>query len=143
MGLSKADDSGRDEAVAWAKPLPTVSRVDGTQVNACSGNVANATATATLAAAAGLTNYVTGIEVFGAGATAGSIVNVTLTNCLGGTITYPLVIPAGALVSITPIVVKFDPPLQATAVNLACVLSVPAAGAGNTNMSATIHGYRR
>jgi hypothetical protein len=41
-------------------------------VNASSGNVANATASATLAGVSNLTNWITGFEITNGGATAGS-----------------------------------------------------------------------
>lgn len=106
-----------------------------------SGNVANATATATIPAVAGRTGYLTGFEVTGAGATAGSVVNLTVTGLLGGTATYSVVVPTGVTTSITPLVVGVNPPLPASAVNTAIVVSVPAFGAGSTNAAVVAHGF--
>ena len=61
--------------------------IGGTAVAASSGDVANASAVATLAApGAGLTNYVTGFTITFSGATAASVVLATLTGLLGGTL---------------------------------------------------------
>jgi hypothetical protein len=94
-----------------------------------------------LAAVSGRMNYITGFQITGAGATAASIIAVTLTGVIGGTITYYLVIPAGATASITPLVVTFPIPLQASATNIAITLNVPSFGTGNTNAAASLQGF--
>ena len=94
-----------------------------------------------LPAQAGITNWVTGFEVTGSGATAGSVIVVTLTGVVGGPLSYDLVIPAGVLNSVTPLIVQFPQPIPATGPNVAITLNVPSFGAGNTNEAATIHGY--
>jgi hypothetical protein len=106
-----------------------------------SGNVANAAATATIPAAAAKTGYLTGFEITGAGATAGAVVLATITGLLGGTATYAVVVPAGITTSITPLTVEFGPPLPASAVNTAIVVSLPALGLGNTNAATVAHGF--
>lgn len=108
-----------------------------------SGNVANASAIATLAAVAAKTNYLTGFEVTASGATAASIVLVAVTGLLGGTLTYIFTVPAGVLLAAAPLVVSFNPPLPASAVNTAIVVTCPALGAGNTNAAAVAHGLVR
>jgi hypothetical protein len=113
-----------------------------TPVVAASGNVANATATATMAATASVTNYIAGFEVTGAGATAGLPVTVTITGILGGTISYTYDFAAGALVGNLPLIVDFLPALPASAVNTAIVVSCPASGLGGTNNTVVVHGYR-
>ena len=50
-----------------------------TPLTASSGNVAATATTATLSGAAGATTYITGFEVTGAGATAASVITVTIT----------------------------------------------------------------
>lgn len=106
-----------------------------------SGNVAAAAAVATLTATATTTAYISGFEVTGAGATAASIVAVTVSGLLGGSRVYNLPIPAGATVGIAPLVVAFNPPLPALAINTNIVVTVASAGAGNTNMAAVAHGF--
>jgi hypothetical protein len=114
----------------------------GNSILASSGNVANAVATATLAAAAGKTNYLSGFEITGAGATAASVVVATVTGLLGGTLSYVISVVAGATLGNAPLVVEFDSPIAATAVNTAIAVSCPALGAGNTNCVANAHGYQ-
>ena len=45
------------------------------------------------------------------------------------------------MIGITPMTVVFNPPLPASAVNTAIVLTLPALGLGNTNAAAVAHGY--
>lgn len=114
----------------------------GAAVGGSSGNVANAVAAASLGAVAAKLNYITGFEVFGSGATAGSVVLVTVTGLVGGTMTYPLVVPAGVGVQNPALAVQFAPPHPATAVNTAITVSCPALGAGNTNNCANVRGVQ-
>jgi hypothetical protein len=116
---------------------------DATPVQASSGNVAAATATATLAAGgANVMTYISGFEVTGSGATAGLPVTVTVTGILGGTLSYTYTAAAGVLVGNTPLIVEFNPPLQASALNTAIVVPCPSLGAGNTNNTVVAHGYQ-
>ena len=115
---------------------------DATMINASSGNVANAAATATMAATASVTNYVNGVEITFAGATAAANVVATISGLLGGTISFICVAPAGATVQGTPIILTFDPPLPASAANTAIAVTLPALGAGNTHACVNIHGFR-
>jgi hypothetical protein len=112
-----------------------------TQVNASSGNVANAAAVAALPAVAAKTNYLSGFEISGSGATAGLPVTVTVAGILGGTQSFTYTFAAGVLVGNQPLVMSFFPPLQASAVNTAITVTCPAGGAGNTNNVANAHGY--
>lgn len=126
---------------------PQVSLLGGTPsgqtaLNASSGNVANASAVATLTGAAGATTYLTGFEITGAGATAPGVVVATVTGLLGGTMSYIVTAMTGATSANTPLVVVFDPAQPASAVNTAIVVTLPALGAGNTNAAVSAHGYR-
>lgn len=113
-----------------------------TPITGSSGNVANAVATATLAAVAGKTTYITGFEVTGAGATAGLPVSATVTGVVTGTLTYTAVAAAGALVANTPLLVAFPVAIPASAVNAAIAVTVPAFGLGNTHSTVVAHGYQ-
>lgn len=115
----------------------------GTAVGGTSGNVANASAAAALAAAASKTNYVTNVEFTFSGATAASVVVATLTGLLGGTQSYIVSVPAGVAVGGTPLVLTFNPPQPASAVNTAITATLPAVGAGNTNACANIRGIQK
>lgn len=106
----------------------------------------NAQVTATIAAVAGKTAYITGFDVSGGGATAASIIAVTVTGLLGGTVTFHLAVLAGATgpgLSPNPLSIRFPDPLPASAQNQAIAVVVPAFGAGNTLSSVTAYGYYR
>lgn len=113
-----------------------------TPVSAASGVVANAAAVATLASAAGLTTYCSGFEITGGGATAAALVAATVAGLIGGTATYTVGVVAGATAPNAPLLVTFNPPIPASAVNTAIVVTVPALGAGNTNSAVVAHGFR-
>jgi hypothetical protein len=115
----------------------------GTAIAGTSGNVANASAAAALSAVAAKTNYVTGVEFTFAGATAASVVIATVTGLLGGTQSFIVSVPVGATVGGTPLVLKFDPPHPASAVNTAITATLPALGSGNTNACANIRGIQK
>lgn len=137
------------------KPVQLVSEVnsDGTYrgasiyptgatvLTSASGNKANANAVATLTPTATTTAYITGFELTAAGATAGLPVVATVAGVLGGTLSYIFDYPAGALVGASPLIVEFNPPLPASAVNTAIVVTLPAGGTGNTNAAAVAHGF--
>lgn len=114
-----------------------------TPITSASGNVAAATATATLAGAASLTTYITGFEFTSAGSTAAAVVTITVTGTISGTLSYTYVTVAGATLANQPLVVQFSPPIPASAVNTSIVVSCPSLGAGNTNATMVAHGYRR
>lgn len=121
--------------------LANIKTFGDTPLIAGSGNVANASAVATLTGTATTTVYLTGFEVTGAGATAGSVVTVTVAGLLGGTRSYTYTFATGAAVGNVPLVVQFNSPLPASAVNTAIVVTCPAGGAGNTNNTVVAHGF--
>lgn len=109
-----------------------------------SGNVANASAVATLDAGAnGETMHLSGFQVRGAGATAGLPVIVSVAGLRGGTQSFIYAAAAGALVANTPLVLTFDPPLPASAPDVDIVITCPALGAGNTHNAVTAQGLLR
>ena len=92
--------------------------------------------------AAGTLAFVQALQITGLGATAASEVTATLTGGLGGTINFPISVPAGVTVPITPIFVPFGTiGLQASAAATALTLNVPSFGAGNTLAQAALQGY--
>lgn len=114
----------------------------GVYVSASSGNVAAAIASATLAADATRQNFLCGFSITAGGATAGAVVNFTITGMIGGTMTYAFAAPTGAAVGATPLVVTFPVCIPATGDNVAIVASLPSLGAGNTNASVNIWGFK-
>lgn len=114
----------------------------GIQVTSSSGNVANASAVATLPGIAAKTTYLTSYTITGGGATGASIVNATITGVVGGTMTLNFIVPAGATLGCQPLIVVFLEPVPASAVNTPIVLTLPALGAGNTNAAVTATGFQ-
>jgi len=127
----------------WYDPVSDMFRTNtnSASVNAASGNVAAAVASATLPAVAGKTNFLTGFTVSGAGATAALPVIVTVTGVLGGTLSYVYVAAVGVLAANQPLNMRFNPPLQAAAANTAIVVSCPSLGLGNTHNSTVANGF--
>jgi hypothetical protein len=124
--------------MSWDIPLALAN--PGTDVSSSTTGAAAAIA-AILPAVAGRTNYITGFEVTGAGATLGSVVNVTVTGVVGGPLNFVLPVVAGVLLAITPLVIAFNRPIPATGPNVAIAVNVPSLGAGNTNAAVSAHGY--
>ena len=111
-------------------------------LTASATGAAAALAPALAAPGAGFTDWVTGFQVTGSGATAASVIVVTLTGVIGGTLSYELAIPAGVTAGVPPLTVSFPwPGLPAAAANAPITLNVPSFGAGNTNAAATLQGY--
>ena len=125
-------------AIGSTSPYPK----GATPITAASGNVANATATATLAAVAGKTTYITGFTVTGTGATAGLAVSVSVAGTITTGLTYTSAAAVGALIANTPLIVRFNPAVPASATNIAIAVSIPALGLGNTNSTVVAHGYQ-
>lgn len=96
---------------------------------------------ASLAAAAGKRTFISGLAVTGSGATAASVIAVTVTG-LTTTLNFRIVVPAGATVGVTPLVVAFARPIPASADNTAIVVNVPSFGVGNTNAAVAAWGER-
>lgn len=141
-----ANPSATASVVAILKGIWTAIRdqiypASSTPLIAGSGNVANATATATLTGVALKTMYLTGFTITAGGATAAAVVQVTVSGLLGGSRIYIFGVPAGAGVPATPLNVHFNPPLPASAVNTSIAVSVPALGTGNTNAAVVAQGY--
>ena len=114
---------------------------DDIQLEVSSANAAAAN-NQTLPAVAGKTTYITGFAITGGGATAGSIIAVTVTG-LANTLTFYITIPAGAGAGITPLVVDFSTPIPASGPNVPIVVNVPSFGAGNTQAAVTARGFQR
>lgn len=121
-----------------SSPFP----LGSTALGASSGNVAAATATATLTGAASKTTYITGFEITGSGATAASVVTATVAGLLGGTQSYTVSVVAGATLANPSVIVSFVPPFPASATNTAIVVSCPSLGAGNTNNVVNARGFQ-
>jgi hypothetical protein len=93
-----------------------------------------------LAGVAAKMMFLDGFDVDGLGATAGSAVSVTITGLLGGTLTFLMGVPAGVT---TPFAYskRFNPPLQASAVNTSIAVVVASFGSGNTASTVNAYGH--
>jgi hypothetical protein len=136
-----APSLGVRSAELVAGQAPVASPGIGLTPQNSSNSAANAQFTLTFAAVANRTNFVTGFEVTYGGATAATSVVVTLSGVVGGTQSWLVAVPAVPASGVNSFVVEFTYPLQAAGPNTAMVLTVPAAGAGNTNATASMHGY--
>lgn len=106
---------------------------------ACSGNVANAEATATFAGVPNKRWTITGFMVTNSGATLGSTVDATITGLEGGTLTFN--VSAAALGGPSNVIsVQFSEQVNGSTVGGAITLSVPALGGGNAHCAATLFG---
>ncbi len=112
-----------------------------TYVTAGSGNVAAAAAVAALPAVAGKTNYVCGFTITSTGSTATAIVRATLAGLISGTLGFTYVTLTGATLANPTVVVNFNTPIPASAVNTAITFTLPSLGAGNTNAEVNIWGF--
>lgn len=128
--------------VSTTNPLP-ITEVVGTPITATSGNVANASAVATLPGAVGKTTYITDFECTASGATGALVVNLAITGTISGGQTYTFVFPAGVTTAAQPLLVTFPTPIPASATNTAIVVTLPAGGTGNTNAACNAQGYQQ
>lgn len=143
---TRSTPTGFCQANNATNPLPTA-RVDyppgATIISATSGNVAAASATATLAGTSGKTTYINGFIITGAGATAASNVSCSVGTLIGGVIwNFTVVVPAGVNTAITPIVVMLPKAIPANATNTSISVTCPSFGAGNTNAAVNAFGYQ-
>lgn len=142
QGVLNGTDSGGQAYAATGTALVQPYPAGAIAITAASGNVAAATAAATLAAVSGKTTYITGFTVTGTGATAALAVSVTVTNVVTGTMTYTYAAAAGVAVANTPLNVAFPYPIPANAANTTIVVSCPTLGSGNTNNTVNAYGFQ-
>lgn len=100
-----------------------------------------ATINCILPAQVGAKTYLEGFHITGSGATAASIVNVTITGLLCGTLNYNVVVPAGVNTAVNFAPVIFPTPLPSNAVNTTVVINIPNFGSGNTNVAVVAYGF--
>jgi hypothetical protein len=114
----------------------------GPVTTASSGNQANSSAVASFIGTVGQLAYLTGFEITGTGSTAGGVVTATIDGLFGGVqAQYTVVVPAGVATSLTPLIVNFNPPIQANSTGAVITVTLPALGAGNTNATVVAHGF--
>lgn len=106
-----------------------------------SADVANAAAVATLPAVAGKTAYITGFEVWAAGATSSTLTYVTVSGIAGGSISWPFAAPTGATTQAAPLIVTLPMAKPASAQNTAISVTLPALGIGNAQARTVVKGF--
>jgi len=128
---------GFEGTVNLASPYP----LGAVPKNATSGDVAAATAAATLPAVAGKTTYITGFTFTSTGSTSGTPVDITVTDGTW-TMTFVYASIAGATLMNTPLIVNFPYPIPATAANTTIVASSPTLGSGNLHACMNATGFQ-
>jgi hypothetical protein len=109
---------------------------------------ASAAVTTSASCAASLPNdgncywYCSGFEITSGGATAGGIVAATITGLLGGTLNYKFAVPTGVTLAANPMFCEFNSALAGVSPSTDVVLTLAAAGAGNTGAAVVIHGFK-
>ncbi len=99
-----------------------------------------------LPATAGKTNFIEGFDVTGGGATAASIIEISITGAAGGTMYFEMNILAGATGPCNAqggLFIRFPEPIPATGANTAITVTVPSFGAGNTKSACTVYGFQK
>ncbi len=112
---------------------PVAVRSRGGDPVGASANVAAGAMTLTLASQANRRTKIKGIVIDGLGATGASVIEVTVTGLIGGTMRFKVTVPAGATTAIARAVVTFGDGAPASADGTDIVVSVPSFGAGNTS----------
>src|SRR5436305_11317599 len=125
----------------------TITNIDNTFTPVVAGASGAAQSNApVLAAVAGKTNYLEGFDITGGGATAASVIEVSVTGLSGGTLKFELNILAGVTGPMNAqggFSIRFPEPLPASGLNTAITVTVPSFGSGNTNASVVAYGFTR
>jgi hypothetical protein len=122
--------------------LPSIMPNAIPQANGASG--AAQSNAAALPATAGKTQYLEGFDVTGGGATAPSIIEVSVTGLAAGTLKFEMNVLAGVTGPVNAqggLFIRFPEPMPASAQNAAITVTVPSLGAGNTNASVVAYGF--
>lgn len=143
LKLARNGSKTREDVVGVRNPLPVtvVGVSDDATPLVDSTSTANAICTATLATAATERAYLQKAIIGGLGATAAGSALVTIAGAEGEDIVFPILVPAGATVPLTPLVLDFNPPLRG-AVGDDITVSVAAFGSGNTRADVAAIGWK-
>ena len=124
------------------KPADAQSPPGAIAISNSTADAAATAATATLAAMPGHVTYLCGFIVSGSGATAASVVAITVSN-LNSSMTFDLQVPAGATVALPAQPnYTFSPCLPGNATNTAVTVGIPSLGTGNLHSSVTAWGFQ-
>ncbi len=125
-------------------PFPLPPEPFDVTVKVATATGAAATVAPTFAAVAGKRNWLKGFHVMGGGATGASIIVITVTGLLGGTITYNMAVLAGAAAPVNAqggLLIDLPYPIPASDVNTAITVSAASFGAGNTIATVNMYGF--
>ena len=146
---AKHDVSGASVYLAWYdNPVEFVqwatqtAAAPGIPVSATAQSSTSTALTATVAAVAGRTNFVTEVIVQGLGATAGGDATLSFSGVTPSIGPFHVAIPGGVGTPINCPTFIFNPPLQASAPNTAILVQLTAPGAGNTEIALNVIGYQ-
>jgi hypothetical protein len=118
---------------------------DASPVAASANGTTGAVSAVLPAGGANVLTYISGFEATFSTPTAAVTITVTVATLTGSvTLNYTVQsLAAGAAVQPpAPLVVEFNPPIPANALNSAITVSVPALGAGAPGVSVAAHGYQ-
>jgi hypothetical protein len=130
-------------AVVWNTPASPVTPQVALASGAAQSNAA------TLTGSSGRMTYLEGFDLTGGGATAASVIEVSITG-LTTTLKFEVAIQAGVTApafgtsstnSASIYSVRFPTPIPASATNTNIVVTCPSFGAGNTNASVIAYGF--
>jgi hypothetical protein len=83
--------------------------------------------------------------VTGGGATAASVVEITVTGLLAGTLKYEMNVAAGVAAAVNAqggLFIRFPTPLPGSALNQAITVTLPSLGSGNTAAAVSAYGFQ-
>jgi hypothetical protein len=112
-----------------------------TPVQASSTDEADASAVATLPAAAGLTTWITHFRCTGTGATAAAAADITVGGPTNSEI-YVFLFASGATAADTPVDVTYSPPIPASAPDTAITVTLGAGGSGAAHAACAAEGFQ-
>lgn len=112
-----------------------------TAVKGQSGNVAAASAVATLTGVALKTTHLEAVIIKAMGATSAACVQLAITGLDVGTINWDYCVGAGATTPQPSDIIWFNDPLNAASAGGNIVVTLPSLGTGNLNASVTALGY--
>lgn len=143
LELARNGSRVRKDPVSVRNPLPVTLAGFSDDATTLVDNTtaANASCVATLTTAATEQAFLSKVIIGGLGATAAGSALVTIAGCEGEDIVFPIAIPAGATVALTPTVLDFATPLRA-ATGDDITVTVAAAGSGNTRIDVTAIGFK-
>lgn len=138
VGTARINCTTRELLVA-----PTPYPSGATPETASSAVVNNAVATATLAASAGKTTYITGFTCTPGAATTGvSGITLTVTGTITGTLNYIAPVYGTGFTVWSPLTINYPYPVPASATNTTIAVSMPAVGTGATGAACNATGFQ-